>query len=109
MNRHERRAAAARESRKALKTPVGAAPGALHELGVQHMRAGRHHDAKLCCQQALATDPHHVDSLHLMGVLSLQAKQYDDAIEWIGRANRQNPSADYLVRLGTALTQQGLH
>jgi tetratricopeptide (TPR) repeat protein len=44
-----------------------------------------------------------------MGVLSLQAKRYDDAIEWIGRANRQDPSAEYLVRLGTALTQQGLH
>jgi tetratricopeptide (TPR) repeat protein len=73
------------------------------------MQAGRPLDAQLCCERALATDPHHVDSLHLMGLLSLQAKQYDLAIEWISRANRQDPKTAYLVSLGTALTQQGLH
>jgi tetratricopeptide (TPR) repeat protein/ADP-heptose:LPS heptosyltransferase len=108
MNRRERRAAAARESKKPAKGPAESAPGVLHELGVQHMQAGRRRDAQLCCQQALAADPRHVDSLHLMGLLSLQARQYDEAIEWIARANRQDPSAEYLVRLGTALTQQGL-
>jgi len=107
MNRHERRAAA-RESEKAARSADGLTPAALHELGQRHMQAGRHLDAQLCCQQALATDPHHVDSLHLMGLLFLQAKQYDHAIEWIARANRQDPKTEYLVSLGVALTQQGL-
>ena len=43
-----------------------------------------------------------------MGLLSLHAKQYDAAIEWVGRANRANPETDYLAGLGTALEQQGL-
>jgi len=73
------------------------------------MQAGRHLDAQLCCEQALAIDPRHVDSLHLMGLLCLQARQYDHAIAWIGRANRQAPNAQHLISLGIALTQQGLH
>jgi len=44
-----------------------------------------------------------------MGLLSLHAKQYAAAIEWIERANRASPATDYLASLGTALEQQGLH
>ena len=44
-----------------------------------------------------------------MGLLSLHAKQYDAAIEWVDRANRADPKTDYLASLGTALEQQGLH
>ncbi len=44
-----------------------------------------------------------------MGLLSLQAKQYDAAIEWVGRANQADPKTDYLAGLGSALQQQGLH
>ena len=47
--------------------------------------------------------------LHLMGLLSLQAKQYDLAVEWIARAIRQDPKPEYLASLGTALQQQGRH
>jgi tetratricopeptide (TPR) repeat protein len=89
-------------------SPDGATPAVLHRLGLQHMQAGRHLDAQLCCEQALAIDPRHIDSLHLMGLLSLQAKHYDHAIEWIARANRQDPTAEHLFSLGIALTQQGL-
>ena len=73
------------------------------------MQAGRHLDAQLCCEQALALDPQHIDSLQLMGLLSLQARHYDHAIAWIARANRQDPEAEHLLSLGIALTQQGLH
>jgi len=83
-------------------------PAALYEAGAQHMQAGRPLDAQLCCRQALATDPNHTDSLHLMGLIALQARQYDHAIAWIARANRQDVNADYLFSLGTALAQQGL-
>ncbi|MEI9924534.1 MAG: tetratricopeptide repeat protein [Bradyrhizobium sp.] len=63
----------------------------------------------MCCERALALDAGHADTLQLMGLLSLQAKQYDAAIEWIGRANQADPKTDYLASLGTALQQQGLH
>src|SRR6516165_1025947 len=83
------------------------AADALYESGRAHMGAGRSLDAQLCCQQALAIDPRHTDTMHLMGLLSLQAGQLDHAVEWISRAIRQDPRPLYLTTLGTALLQQG--
>jgi tetratricopeptide (TPR) repeat protein len=107
MNRRERRVAA-RKSPAASKNGAST-PAALHEAGLGHLRAGRHLDAQVCCQRALALNAGHADTLQLMGLLSLHAKQYDAAIEWVGRANRADPKTDYLASLGTALEQQGLH
>jgi tetratricopeptide (TPR) repeat protein len=76
---------------------------------LRHLRAGRHLDAQVCCQQALAADGDHADSLHLLGLLSLHARQTDHAVEWIARAIRQDPKPEYLASLGTALQQQGKH
>jgi tetratricopeptide (TPR) repeat protein len=90
-------------------TSAALTPSAIFEAGVAHMQAGRHLEAQLCCRNALAADPNHRDSLHLMGMLCLQGKQYDHAIEWIARANQQDVKTDYLLSLGTALEQQGLH
>jgi tetratricopeptide (TPR) repeat protein len=108
MDRPERRADdAAQGSTQDLTQAPSAA--AFYAAGVQHMQAGRRLEAQLCCRQALATDPDHVETLHLMGLLALQARQYDHAIAWTARANRQDPATDYLHSLGTALEQQGLH
>jgi tetratricopeptide (TPR) repeat protein len=79
------------------------------KAGHEHMQAGRHLDAQLCCQQALEADPNHIDALQLMGLLALQAQQYDHAIEWTARANQQDIKSDHLCSLGIALTQQGQH
>jgi tetratricopeptide (TPR) repeat protein len=118
MNRRERRAAA----QKSQKAPIGEGsttnspqsanepdvsdPAALCEAGIAHMQSGRYLDAQLCCRQALAADANHADTLHLMGLLSLHARQYDHAVEWIARAIRQNPKSNYLASLGTTLQQQ---
>ncbi len=107
MNRHERRAAA-RKSQTTPSATDGDTPDALHEAGLRHMSAGRHLDAQICCQRALALDAGHADTLQLMGLLSLHAKQFDAAIEWVGRANRADPKTPYLASLGAALEQQGL-
>jgi tetratricopeptide (TPR) repeat protein len=107
MNRRERRVAARKSSAASERGADTSA--ALYEAGLGHLRAGRHLDAQVCCQRALALDAAHADSLHLMGLLSLHAKQYDAAIEWVARANRADPTTDYLLSLGTALEQQGLH
>ena len=96
MNRRERRA-----NRGAAQSPAG-----LCEEAAAHLRAGRLLDAQMRCEQALAADPAHADSLHLMGLLSLQSQQYDHAVEWISRAIQQNPKHGYLVSLGTTLRRQ---
>jgi tetratricopeptide (TPR) repeat protein len=72
-----------------------------------HLKAGRELDAQLCCEQALAIDPTHAESLQLMGLIALQARQFDDAVEWLSRAIRQQPKPDYLSTLGFALKQAG--
>ena len=71
------------------------------------MKAGRFLDAQISCQQALAVDSNQADALHLMGLLSFQAKQYDHAVEWIARAIRQDPRPAFLASLGGTLQQQG--
>ncbi len=108
MNRHERRAEA-REASKASKPSGASDAAAFYQAGLRHQQAGRLLDAQVSCEQALAADPHHLDSLHLMGLIALQAKQYDHAIEWIARANLEDPKTDYLYSVGIALEQQGLH
>jgi tetratricopeptide (TPR) repeat protein len=102
MNRQERRAA----GRKSQAGEPGS-PAALYEAGLRHLRAGQYLDAQICCQQALATDSSHADSLNLMGMLSLHAKQYDHAVEWVARALQQAPKPEYLVTLGSTLQAQG--
>jgi len=71
------------------------------------MRAGKNLDAQLCCERALALEPNHADSLHLMGLLSFQAGQYDHAAEWISRAIQQDAKPGYLSSLGIILQHQG--
>jgi tetratricopeptide (TPR) repeat protein len=106
MNRRERRAAQAsgKKGKSGFSTPA-----ALHAAALAHMQAGRHLDAQLCCQQALAVNSNQAETLHLMGLLCLQARQYDHAIEWIARSSQQDLKTDYLGSLGVALDQQGLH
>ncbi|BAM92763.1 putative TPR domain protein [Bradyrhizobium oligotrophicum S58] len=82
-------------------------PAQLHQAALDHMRAGRQLDAQLCCQQILTTDPGHADTLHLMGLLSIQAGQFDHAVEWVAGAIRREPKPLYLTTLGTVLLQQG--
>jgi tetratricopeptide (TPR) repeat protein len=87
--------------------PKADTPAALCEAGISHMLAGRDLDAQFCAQQALRGDPAHADALHLMGLLCIRSGQYDHAVEWIGRAIRQDPKPDYLSNLGISLKQSG--
>src|ERR1700742_3386926 len=99
--------AAGQESAKSSHGSAAPTPDALHETGLGHLRAGRILDAQVCCQQALAIDAHHADTLHLLGLLSLQTDQYDNAIEWISRAVQQAPKPGFLTDLGNVLLKQG--
>ena len=106
-----------REGRAAAPT-TPASPGlaaaelgatGLSSEGLGHLRAERYLEAQICCQQALAIDPDHADTLHLMGLLSIQSQQYDHAVEWIARAIRRDPRPQYLLSLGRTLQFQGRH
>ena len=56
----------------------------------------------------LAARPDHPDALHLLGVTARQAGRNGAAVEWIGRAIKQNPhNPAYFCDLGMALKQQG--
>jgi tetratricopeptide (TPR) repeat protein len=104
MDRGESRAAAP----EFQMTPdrLSTMPAELCEVGLRHTRAGQFLEAQICCQQALAIDPNHADTLHLMGLLSLHATQYDHAVQWISRAIAQDPRPEFLFSLGTALRHQ---
>ncbi|WP_342737274.1 tetratricopeptide repeat protein [Bradyrhizobium sp. B117] len=91
----------------ARNVPAMETPAAYCEAGLQHLRAGRHLDARACCEQALTMDAEHTDAQHLMGLLCLHDKHYNDALEWIVRAIRRAPKPEYLASFGTALQQHG--
>src|SRR5579872_3380483 len=82
---------------------------ALCAAGFRHFEAARALDAQLCCRQALSLDPHHADTMHLLGLLSLQAAQHELALEWLSRAIREVPKPQYLSSLGKLLLLQGRH
>jgi tetratricopeptide (TPR) repeat protein len=106
MNRRERRAAT-KGSKATLKASATSESGSLYEAALDHFSAGRHLAAQFCCQQALEADAGHADSLHLMGLVALQARQYEQAIEWITRAVRQDPKPSYVASLAIVLQEQG--
>jgi tetratricopeptide (TPR) repeat protein len=82
---------------------------ALYEAGHRFLQARRYLDAQVCCQQALALDACHADTMHLMGRLSLEQGDHELAVVWIARAIQQSAQGRYLSSLGTALQRQGRH
>jgi tetratricopeptide (TPR) repeat protein len=82
-------------------------PAELCDSALKYLQAGRPLDAQLCCERALAIDPDRADSLHVMGVISLHGQHYDYAVEWLSRAIRKEPRAEYLSTLGLVLKQAG--
>lgn len=85
------------------KTRSGSPVNALFDAALSHMRAGRIHEAENDCRRALALDPEHAASLHLLGLIFLQGEQRDEAKRWISRAIKQDPQPIYFLSLGTAL------
>jgi tetratricopeptide (TPR) repeat protein len=80
---------------------------ALYDAARGHMASARYLEAQLCCEQALALDSHHADTLHLMGLICLHLGLHDHAVAWLTRALGEAPKTLYLTTLGTALLQQG--
>ncbi len=104
--KRRQRAISTKSGAVSSRAPAGS-PAALCESGRRLLLAGLPRDAAECGQHALAIDPNHADSLHLMGEICLHSGQFDQAIEWVARAVRIAPRAAYLSTLGTVLQRSG--
>lgn len=111
MNRHQRRL-----DKKAAPSPAGTRNvDALYREATGHHAAGRLADAAAAYRRVLAIDPHHPDSLHLLGVIAYQGGRPDEAIPLMREAVRQGTArglaaealAAYLNNLGSALQADG--
>ena len=85
-----------------------ASPSTSYDDGVRHFELGRMAVAEQHFRRALALDPKHADSLHLLGLIQAQAGNLDRAVEFIAEAIRNDPNiADYFSNLGKLLRRQG--
>jgi predicted O-linked N-acetylglucosamine transferase (SPINDLY family) len=67
----------------------------------QQHQAGRLSQAEQLYQEILRADPHHADTLHLLGLVAHQTGRHERAIDLIGRALASNPRvAGYHCNLG---------
>ena len=71
MNRNAHRAVTKLPRPKARK--LSPASEAVFAAAVQHHQAGYLHEAECLYRQVLAVNSRHADSLHLLGVVALQA------------------------------------
>jgi tetratricopeptide (TPR) repeat protein len=75
---------------------------------LEHHRQGRLPQAEQLYLQILAIDPHHADTLHLLGVLAHQVGRDDVAVELIRSAIAiDKRQASYHSNLGASLQAQG--
>ena len=78
------------------------------ELAIQFHQRGQLQQAEQLCRQILQTDPHHVDALHLLGVVAHQAGSHPLALEYLSHAIRLNPHfTEAHYHLGRVLAAQG--
>ena len=83
-------------------------PSTLYDEGLRHFKRGRLAIAEEHFRQALAFDPNHADSLHLLGLIHSQADDLDPAIAFIAGAIRSDPNVpDYFSNLAALLGRQG--
>lgn len=76
-------------------------------LGIEHHRAGRLQQAEAIYRQVLQTQEDQPDALQLLGVIALQARQPQAAVDLIGRAVQIAPNAAAFNNLGEAYRHLG--
>jgi predicted TPR repeat methyltransferase len=82
-------------------------PSDLFADALQHFLARRFEVAEGHCRRALALDPMHADSLHLLGLVHAQTNRIDSGVEMIAAAIKSNPNNhEYFSNLGNLLQRQ---
>jgi tetratricopeptide (TPR) repeat protein len=82
--------------------------GARVAEALRHHQAGRLDEAESIYRQVLALDPHHADSLHLLGMIAHQTGDQETAASLIRQAIAANGNAaSYHSNLGNVLQAQG--
>jgi predicted TPR repeat methyltransferase len=82
-------------------------PTDLHDAAARHFLSKRYGPAEDRCRQALALDPMHADSLHLLGLVYWQTNRRELGVDLIGSAIRCNPTNhEYFLNLGELLRVQ---
>ncbi len=77
-------------------------------IALQHHQMGNLHLAEPIYRQILEVDPHHADSLHLLGLILSQRGQYEAAIDHISRAiAKDGKQPGYYINLGNAQSAVG--
>jgi len=113
MNRKQRRAAAKLGARpeKSISGSArsnAAAVGDLLAAGHEHQRAGRLDEAERLYRKILSIDPHHADSLQLLGLVAYQRGRFELAVDILNQAIANSPNdSGAAFRLGLALKAQG--
>ena len=80
----------------------------LLNLAIQHHQQGQLSQAETLYKQILAQDRHHLEALHLLGVLYSQLGQYQEGVRLIKKAIKKNSrSAPLYSNLGAALVSWG--
>jgi tetratricopeptide (TPR) repeat protein len=97
----------------AVRTGAGGAPGVTatdaryHEALALH-RQGKFTEAADLCEDTLASEPDHFDTLHLAGVNCLRTGHAKRAVEFLSKALAINPEAEIVHNnLGTGLKDLG--
>ena len=81
----------------------------LLNLAIQHHQQGQLSQAEICYRQILAQDRHHLEALHLLGVLHSQLGQYQEGVRLIKKALKKNSqSAPLYSNSGAALSRRGV-
>jgi predicted O-linked N-acetylglucosamine transferase (SPINDLY family) len=76
--------------------------------GTRLHQAGRLAEAEQVYRRVLAADPEHPHALHQLGLLAMQARQFDAAVELIGRAlRRERMQPAFYANLGEAYRHSG--
>src|SRR5437867_1447783 len=74
-----------------MTTQPSASPICPIDTAVQHHHAGRLTEAEALYRRILADDPHHLDALHLLGVVHIQKGRLEEAVEFISQSLAGNP------------------
>jgi tetratricopeptide (TPR) repeat protein len=101
MSRQARRQQA-RAARRAIKAGGRLARAGMARLlqdGLERQQAGDRRAAAQAYRRILAADPHHVDALHLLAIITLHEGEADAAAELVARALDGNP--DFLAARNT--------